>query len=201
MDFKQIFVLPRKAPAAVLLCMLALSACTTIPREVRDTPEQSPSLAEVRADPAAYAGAQVRWGGTIVRTTNKDGLTEIEIVARRLLSNTRPADTDQTQGRFIARFGGFLDPQVYAAERDITVVGTINGLALSTIGEAQYNFPVVQVSSHYLWREIREPVYPYRPYDPWHPYRPYYSPFYFEGHFGWPAHRPRPSYPRPHRYR
>lgn len=197
MDSKQIRVMPRGGLAALMLCVLALSACTTIPREVRDSPPESPSLMAVRENPTTYAGQEVRWGGTIVRTTNKDDLTEIEIVARRLLSNTRPADTDQTEGRFIARFGGFLDPQIYAADRDITVVGTVDGLKLSTVGEADYNFPVVRVSSHYLWREVREPSYPYRPYDPWYPYPyPYYHPFYFEGHIGWPYRTPRP-----HRYR
>lgn len=194
MDSKQIRVLPKALVPVLLLSVLALSACTTIPREVRDSPQQSPTLAAVRDDPTSYAGQEVRWGGTIVRTTNKDNLTEIEIVARRLLSNTRPADTDQTQGRFIARFGGFLDPQIYAADRDITVVGKLDGLKLSTVGEAQYNFPVVRATSHYLWREIQEPAYRYRPYDPWYPYPyPYYYPFYFEGHIGWPAYGPRPQ--------
>lgn len=148
--------------------------------ELRHAPVDNPILVEVRADADPYIGRQVRWGGTIVAVDNDPVETRIEVVARELYRSGRPYDTDQSVGRFIADFPGFLDPAVYAEGRAITIAGTITGLQPGMIGDHEYSWPVIRVHHHYLWPLPSEyrygypaPYYYY--YDPWYPY--YYHPY------------------------
>ncbi|MCB1755311.1 MAG: Slp family lipoprotein [Gammaproteobacteria bacterium] len=201
MFFKSLIRSRHKWPRAGLLILASgfLTACSTVPREIDDAPEKSPSIAAVQDNPMAFAGDRVRWGGSIVETVNKDGETQIQLVSRPLQSNARPVQSDRTDGRFIAKISGFLDPEIYATDRVLTVVGIIDGLELKKIGDLEYLFPVVKVESHYLWQEIKEPDYPYYYYDPWYPwpypyYRPYYRGYYSPFWDDYPPHRPYHRY-------
>ena len=80
----------------------------------------------------------------------------MEIVSRALNDVARPIDSDQSQGRFLARFEGFLDPAIYSKGRDVTVVGTLNGQQTRTINGYQYRYPMVDVESYDLWRPLPE---------------------------------------------
>lgn len=165
----------------VALALLALAGCaSTVPEPIRDAPEAAPLPDEVRSEPDRFAGDRVRWGGTIVAVSNEASSTEIEIVARPLDARGRPEPVDRSQGRFLARFDGFLDPAVYAEGRELTVTGTIQGATERTIGDYPYTYPVVDVTGQYLWAR-RQPVserppYPYDPfwYDPWYPRSMFY---------------------------
>lgn len=163
----------------VLLAWLA--GCTTVPEAIRGTADPATDPAQVRGTPESYQGTPVRWGGVIAAVTNRAEESVVEVVSRPLGSSGRPQETDQTAGRFLVRVAGFLDPAVYAAGREFTVVGTIEGSERRNIGEYPYTYPVVRATGHYLWppREEapRDPFYYppfYRPYyDPWYPYGPY----------------------------
>jgi outer membrane lipoprotein len=176
---------------AILAAML-LSACASqIPQQIRNVPENSPSVAEVRSDGEQLIGTRVRWGGTIADVENRESQTWIEIVARELQDNARPRESDSSQGRFLARVDGFLDPAIYSKGREITVVGDILGKKTRTIDEYEYRYPVVEVESHYLWEplpEYRYARYPYHYsplfYDPFF-YDPFYDPFYWRRPYYW----------------
>lgn len=123
----------------------------------------------------------MRWGGTIAEVTNHAQDTWIEIVSRPLDGDGRPERTDQTDGRFIAKVKGFLDPAVYERGRELTVVGTFAARIDRPIGEHTYSFPIVAATQIYLWPKPR----PVAPYDPWAD--PWYSPWYPYGYpWGWP---------------
>lgn len=175
----------------ILLGASILTACSIVPRELRQAPRDNPVLTEVRADADRFAGREVRWGGTIVGVDNDQLETRIEIVARDLLRSGRPADTDQSVGRFIAVFDGFRDPAIYAEGRDITIGGAVIGIEPGRIGDHDYTWPVIRVHHHLLWPPRADPRrdYPARYYyhDPW----PYY-------YYPWPSrpiiiHPPPPS--------
>ena len=74
----------------------------------------------------------------------------------------------------MARIPKFVDPTVYAVQREFTVFGTLEGSREGKIGEFAYTYPVVNVTSHLLWEPRLEP-------DPF-----YYDPFYYP--YRW--HRP-----------
>ena len=160
--------------------LLLLGACASTPESISKKPHENPSLTQVRIDPDAFAGRDVRWGGVVVKVENKAEQTWIEIVRLNLNSYGRPLTSGGSDGRFIASFDRFLDPVVYEVGRPLTVVGRIEGAEKRPIGEFDYLFPIVAVEGSYLWKtaETRPPPYPYPwwYYDPWYPHP-------------WPYHR------------
>lgn len=167
----------------LLLSSLSLlgGCASNVPKAINTAPEQDISLTQARAAIETYQGAVVRWGGTIAGVENRAEQTLIAIVARPLESGGRPFDTDQSPGRFLARFQGFLDPAIFAEERQLTVRGTLVGEETGAIGEYEYRFPVVDVEVYYLWEpQVIERCINCEPwyYDPWYPYPRYpYTPY------------------------
>lgn len=138
-----------------------------------------PALSEVRGNPDAYFGTLVRWGGSIARVENRRDETWIEVVEHRLNANGYPQPSVASDGRFIARIPGFLDPAVYAEGRLLTVAGTVESTTRRNIGEYPYTFPVVAADEYRLWEERRErDVIYYYPYDYWWPSYRFGHPFY-----------------------
>ena len=169
-------------PIRILLSLLAalwLAGCaSTLPQAIREAPPGAPLLDEVRTDPPRFQGSPVRWGGVIASVSNRAEDTLIEVVARPLERSGRPRETDASQGRFLARVPGFLDPAVYLAGRELTVTGKVAGLTPRPVGEYEYPYVRVEVDLHHLWA-VREPApepYPWW-YDPWYPYHPFYRPW------------------------
>lgn len=164
----------------LLVGLVLQSGCTSTPEPLREGPKQSPDPAQVRAAPEQYAGMTVRWGGVIVAVENGATQSVVQVVSRPLSSSARPQETDQTSGRFLVRISGFVDPVDYAAGREFTVTGVLEGMEQRNIGDYRYTFPVVRASGYHLW-PLRPPPMPdpyyYSPfYNPWYPYGPY--PYY-----------------------
>ena len=165
----------------VLVLALLLSACTSqVPLQIREAPAGSPSLEQVRGHADEYLGRQVRWGGTLIDTGNRENATWLTILARPLSKSGEPGSGDESVGRFIAIVPGFLDPKVYAPDRRVTVSGTVLRSEAGKVGEFPYTYIVVQAKDWHLWPV--ETVQPYGYdypgwYDPWH-YRPWYGPWH-----------------------
>jgi outer membrane lipoprotein len=167
------------SPAPVLLAgILVVAGCVTVPDGLQPVPEVQPGLAEVLEDPERFVGTAVVWGGTVAAVSNLADGTLLEIVARPLGRDQRPASGDRSEGRFRAFFPGFLDPQVHAPLREITVRGTVAGVREDMIGAFAYSFPWVEAASVHLWPlPPPEPVVIYRDpfwdpfWGPWGPYR------------------------------
>ena len=173
-----------------LLAALLVAACASpIPKAIKEPPPDNPDLEAVRSDAGAYESRDVRWGGDILETDNRENQTRLTILARPLVRNGKPdTDTDDSPGRFIAIVPGFLDPKVYGDKRKITVTGTLAGSEPGKVGEFAYTYPVVKVQEYYLWpKEVPVPPgwYPWY-YDPW-----YYDPWYYDrwGPLGYPYYR------------
>ena len=166
------------AVAAVLLGGCA----SVVPETIRTAAPGNVQLAEVRAQPARYTNAEIRWGGNIVSTRNERDHTVLEIVARDLDSDGRPLAEDKSLGRFLVKARGFLDPAVYKSEREVTVRGRIEAVVEQAIGEYRYTYPVIQADDVYLWKP-RLPAASYYPY--------YYDPFWYDPWYpwGWPYYR------------
>lgn len=174
-----------------LLGTLLLASCASqVPVNIREAPPGNPPLDKVRGSTTDYRSQQVRWGGEILETENRENATWLTVLARPLTGNGKPELTDRSQGRFIARIPEFLDPKVYTAERNVTVRGTLVGSETRQVGDFPYAYPVVDATDWYLWP--KEVVYPpdYRSpwwndpffYDPWY-YDPWYRyPYYYPHH-------------------
>jgi outer membrane lipoprotein len=159
-----------------LLIGLMLTGCASqVPPAIREAPVNNPSVEAVRANTADFLQRQVRWGGRLIQTENRENATWLIVLASPLLSKDgEPRYGDTSAGRFIAIVPEFLDPQVYAADRKITVTGTLVRSEMRPVGEFPYTYPVVQATSWYLWPEQTEVPYGY-PYPGW--YDPWYGPW------------------------
>lgn len=182
----------------LVLVITILSACSTAPKSLRSAPELSPLVSDVQAAPKSYQGEAARWGGSIVAVNHANGKTTVQIVSRPLSSNSRPSGKDQTDGRFLAIFEGFLEPEIYKEKRLLTVLGRLDGVDRQKIGNLDYVFPVLRVQGHHLWQKESQPAYPYGRGEPWgYWHSPYpYPYFYFDDFYSPLWHRP----PRPHRH-
>jgi outer membrane lipoprotein len=169
-----------KSRYCILLLTLLLSACASqVPQSIREAPAGMPSLQQVRANASDYLGQQVRWGGIIIETVNREDATWLTLLGRPLYKGGKPKITDDSAGRFIAIVPEFLDPQVYATDRRVTVSGTLLRTETGQVGDYPYTYPVVQSDAWYLWPKETEPPYAYRYpgwYDPWY-YDPWYPPY------------------------
>lgn len=171
--------------------VLFLAGCASgVPEPVRRAPETVIGVEQVRRDATAFAGMKVRWGGIVIGVENRDRDSLIEVLSQKLDRSGRPIASDKTEGRFLARREGFVDPAVYKEGREITIVGTVRGSLTRTIGGFRYTYPLISAETLHLWKPRPEPkAYPYYwdpywPY-PWYPgypyygYPPYYHPPYF----------------------
>ncbi len=164
----------------LLVAMLGLGACASkVPMEIREPVPGSPELRKVLADPAAFVGSRVRWGGAIAQVENEPETTRLQVVGRQLGSEGRPQGTDRSPGRFLVEVAGFLDPAIFVPGRKITVTGVLLEPVERPIGDFSYEFPVVRARVHYLWPRAERTRREYYPppwyYDPWYPYHlPYH---------------------------
>lgn len=165
-----------------LIAVILMPACSShVPPEISLAPENAPDVAQVQADADSYLTQQVRWGGTILKTENKDKASWLTIIAFPLREDGEPRASDHSPGRFIAIIDEFLEPLVYSPDRQITVTGKLIRTEKHKVGEFLYQYPVVQVEHYYLWPLPPVPTAsdypPYGWYDPWyHPYDPWFHP-------------------------
>jgi outer membrane lipoprotein len=153
---------------------LAAGCAYPISQSLRDEAQANLTFAMVFKDPAAYVGSIVIWGGTIIRTTALAKSSEITVLELPLDRWGRPEGAGLSEGRFIARGSGFLDPAVYRPGQEVTLGGEVVGAEVRPVGQMQYTYPVVMIRELRLWRQ--EPTYAYPPpaYWGWYPY-PFWS--------------------------
>ena len=144
----------------VLLLVFALPACApAISRSLRQQAEPALSFAALSSDPEAHRGRIVILGGVIVQTTPKPGQTEMEIVQKPLDYFQEPQATDASQGRFLVVADRFLDPQVFAPDRKVTVAGEVKGSEVRRLGEMDYRYPVIAGQEVKLWPQAKPELY------------------------------------------
>jgi outer membrane lipoprotein len=153
----------------ILAGTLIIGGCSSkVPLVIRTPVDGDIRVDEVQQNSERFSGLRVRWGGEIISVENLADETHIEILSQRLNKSGKPISDSKSRGRFIARMEGFLDPQDYPKERQITVVGRIEDVIEKPVGDYPYAYPRVEVGNYYLWP--KQKVY--------HPPRYYYDPFF-----------------------
>jgi outer membrane lipoprotein len=161
--------------SAGLACGLILSGCaSTVPESIRIAPADDIRVEEAQQAGAQFVDSQVRWGGTIISVKNQANETLIELLSRKLSKDGKPLTDSKSQGRFIARIKGFLEPEEYPKDRLMTVTGTLRKVVEKPVGDYPYPYPVVDVKSYHLWPQEKNYPPPYY-YDPF--YDPYFYPY------------------------
>jgi outer membrane lipoprotein len=168
------------------LPLLAVGCAHPISGKFRDQVDPDLSFTQILTSPNNYVGKKVVLGGVIVQTRNLQNVTEIEVVEKDLDCFGYPSLSDTSQGRFVFRKQGYLEAEIFSKDRIITGGGTVVGTQSGKIGEADYDFPVIEVEELKLWDAPYSgygyPPYGYNPYWAWGPY-PYYSPYPYPNRF------------------
>jgi outer membrane lipoprotein len=177
---------------SALLAILVGGCATAFPESVMRTVDTRITADELANQPAALKGARVILGGDILAVQPRPGLTEIELLTRRLRGDDSPERSDRSPGRALLHTPEFLDPAVYAPGRRVTVVGEVTGVEERKIGQVPYRYPVITAERIRLWPKevVVSPGYYSYPWPyPWgYGAYGYYDPFYIgprRYHPGW----------------
>jgi outer membrane lipoprotein len=164
----------RYISAIALPLFFLMSGCApVISKELRDQVAPEITFREVHEDPDAYKGKLVLWGGVIIGAKNLKEGTLIEVLQRPTDRRGRPKDVDESDGRFLALYDGYLDVAIYAQGRGVTVAGEIKGKTVQTLDEIEYKYPLIAIKEIHLVKEER-----YHPYAYWYPYW-WYPPWWY----------------------
>lgn len=132
---------------------LTLSGCVTTPSPLQG---EFSALRPTEAAKNNAVGETVRWGGRVVSVENFSNHSCFKILSVRMDSGSRPQREDQSDGRFIACRGGFYDPEVFKAGREVTITGRIDAIQTGRIGQMDYHYPRLTAEVIYLWPERRD---------------------------------------------
>ena len=155
-----------------ILCMFLSGCATVISKDVTSRANHDISADDVIESPETYKGNVVIWGGEIIAATNRKEGTVLQVLQKPVDVTLRPKKVDQSAGRFLAIYDGYLDVAIYEPGRQVTVAGHIQAIRVLPLGGIEYTYPVVGVEEIHLWEFRKETAeYPYRYYPHW-----YYSP-------------------------
>lgn len=151
--------------------------CATLPKPLQEHESlKNVPFSVVKNNPQKYYDKPLLWGGKITNCSNSEEGTLFEILHLPLENDGHPSETDNSEGRFLAKSKNFLDCAVYAKGRYLTVIGRFKGLKEGKIDQMPYSFPLLETEATYLWKK-RVKTYPY-PY--WRP-----SIWLWYGHPNW----------------
>lgn len=134
---------------SVAVVTAVLFGCATAPLNTNEvsvqlTPEQ------ILSEPDAAKGTVI-WGGVIVSSTNLVDRTQFEVLAYPLDRQQRPLTHRKSLGRFLLQSPDYIETQNYSPGRELTAIGTLQGVTKGEIGEASYVYPTVTINDVHLW--------------------------------------------------
>ncbi len=154
--------------ACAALSLLTLAGCAHIVSpELRSEATPGLTFPMVLANPSAYTGSIVIWGGLVIGIRNRADGTILTVLETPLENGERPEGGESSRGRFLATTSRYLDPAIYHRGTRVTIAGEITGKEMRAVGEKPYLYPVVAIQEIHLWKR-RVTVYG-GPYD-WGPY-------------------------------
>ena len=162
------------APIFVAYCLFSIAGCApVISKQLRKQVAKELTLSEVLKDPETYKGKTVLWSGVIISSVNLKEGTMIEVLQKPADTRGKPKDVDDSEGRFLALYPGYLDVAIYNGGRKVTVAGEVQGKKIQRLGEIEYTYPLISAKEIHLWPvEKKDRVY--YPCPSWHYPRWYY---------------------------
>jgi outer membrane lipoprotein len=173
----------------LLILCFSLTACSTLPPAIEDPPAVDISYPQALSDMARYREHPVRWGGVIIDVLNEQSFSRLQVMAYPLNSYGRPVRDKPPQGRFYVYSNTFLDPAIYAEDKEVTAAGTLKGDEELMVGKKPLRLPALRATTLHLWpRYERMPYYYNSGFGPggFYPYPGYYGyPYFWGGYYGY----------------
>jgi outer membrane lipoprotein len=144
-----------------LLFVLLLTACSTLPPEIREAPLYDLSYYEAVRNMAQFKTAPVRWGGVIVDVANEPDRSLLQVLYYPLDNGGSPLTDKLYQGRFVGVTPQFLDPAIYTQNTHVTISGTLVGDIERTVDKKTLRVPLITIDHIYLWPDYPANNYSY----------------------------------------
>ncbi len=171
-----------------LLLYLLLNGCSALPPSFDNIQVVDISLAQVKDNLQANQNIPVRWGGVIIEVENEATSSYLQVLYYPLSFSGKPQISEAPLGRFVVKSDEFLDPAIYAKDKQVTLAGVLSGEVERIIGKKKIRLPLLTSKTIHLWPDP-EPnnYYGYGGYG----YGPYYynnypyfgSPYFWGGYF------------------
>jgi outer membrane lipoprotein len=136
---------------AVLAASVVTGCAPPFTKALLDKADKNLLFSELNKAPEKYIGKIMMLGGTIVDTKNLKDRSQIEVLQKPLDGEGRPAQTDETGGRFLIVTSQFVDGAVYHRGRSVTIIGEVAGSKVQPLGESMYRYPVLTAKELHLW--------------------------------------------------
>ncbi|WP_320044293.1 Slp family lipoprotein [uncultured Desulfobacter sp.] len=154
---------------SLIVSVLATGCASIISEELVRQVDSSVTFEKVFDNPEAVKGTTVLFGGEIVSTKNLKEGALVEVVQKPLDSGQKPKHVDDSGGRFLALYDGFLDGEIYEKGRAVTVCGVVQGSRVNLLDEIEYKYPLIAAKEIHLWKQPQPPEKPFyhSPYHIW----------------------------------
>ena len=132
--------------------IIFVSGCTAgISQPSRSKVTYTGTFSALQKTQDAHKGEIIMLGGRIIEAKTSPSLSELFVLQLALDTRGRPVNPDQSEGRFIVQTKQLLDPAVYQKDMLLTVVGTLKGSKVGSIGSFEYIYPLVELIEIKLW--------------------------------------------------
>ncbi|MEE9337405.1 MAG: Slp family lipoprotein [Methylococcaceae bacterium] len=138
------------------IALIFLNGCSDLPKAMKNGSYTDAGLNTVKADFASYMEMPFLWGGKIINVTNKEDLSQVQLLFYPLNGFDKPQITVETEGRFMMSATKFLDPAVYKEGVEVTVLGVLTGKIKQQVGEKTLTLPVLSIKHIHLWPDRRQ---------------------------------------------
>lgn len=165
-----------KTPWPAFIMLFFIMSCSVISQQIRKESMAPVNFKTLIQETDKYLGNTVILGGYILETQNLPDKSTIKVLQVPLGWREDPKSRDDSEGRFIISYKGFLDPEIYSKDRKVTVAGIIVGTLAEKVGQFTKSYLKIKSREIYLWPKEEDYLRPY--YDPWYYPYPYYWPPY-----------------------
>ena len=139
------------------LLATGLTACVSTPGLDTSSINSKATPSQVTDSFPNEQGNHVRWGGQIISISNKENITQLQILAYPLASRDGYPNTYRKPiGRFILKYAGFLEPEDYSPGEVVTAVGVVTGLTPEVIEGVSSDMPLLDSDQLKLWPRPQE---------------------------------------------
>lgn len=130
----------KKSCFFLILFFVLVGCAHVMPEEILERVDNTVTPEILFRDPEAHKGSIVLLGGMIVSSRNANEGTYLEVLQKPLDRRGRPKDVDESAGRFIVLYNGYLDSAIYSQGKSVSVVGEVIGSENRPLGETEYRY-------------------------------------------------------------
>lgn len=135
-----------------ILIGLLLSSCANLQPIFKDAPVADITIEQANDNLESYKNTMVRWGGVIIGVKNTEEASLLQVIYYPLDYYGRPQSNEINTRHFVIHSKEHLNHKDYAVEREVTVLGVIEGNIEQIISNNKTNrVPLIKSTAIHLW--------------------------------------------------